>query len=188
MTKMDKNQFYQIKQITLQIFKSFIRQMNVITKQANLSDEYNRITLEQKMNFEEFCLQFLLTLIAFFKTNLNFLEEFDFIQGTGQPSEFLLTYVGEIELGLTYICQIILVPNEEIFRACAEFWNWFCFKICFLKEKNIDPESISFTLLKDTSMIDYIAYTSQLFLYQNLYFKILEKVRQILISKMTKPV
>lgn len=185
---MDNNQFYQIKQITLQIFKSFVHQMNIITKQANLGDEYKRINMEQLMNFEEFCLQFLLSLIAFFKTNMNFIEEFDFIQGTGQPSEFLISYINEIELGLTYICQINNIPNEEIFRACAEFWNWFCFKICFLKEKNIDPEAISFSLLKDTTMNDYIAYTSQLFMYQNLYFKVLEKVRQILISKMTKPV
>ena len=185
---MDNNQYFQLKQLTLNIFKSFVRQMNVITKQANLADEYNRISLEQKMNFEEFCLQFLLCLISFFKTNMGFIEEFDFIQGSAQPSEFLLTYINEIELGLTYICQINQVPNEEIFRACAEFWNWFCFKVCFLKEKNIDPETISFSLLKDASINDYIAFTSQLFLYQYLYFKILEKVRQILISKMTKPV
>jgi exportin-1 len=185
---MDSNQYYVLKQMIFKIFKSFVRQMNVITKQANMADEYNRISLEQKMNFEEFCLQFLLCLISFFKSNMNFLEEFDFVQGTSQPSDFLMTYLAEIELGMTYICQINQIPNEEIFRACAEFWNWFCFKVCFLKEKNIDPETISFTLLKDTSMNDYIAYTSQLFLYQYLYFKVLEKVRQILICRMTKPV
>lgn len=185
---MDSNRYYITKQLTMQVYKNFVRQMNVITKQANMADEYNRINLEQKMNFEEFCLQFLLCLISFFKSNMAFIEEFDFIQGAAQPSEALMNILPEIELGLTYICQINHIPNEEIFRACAEFWNWFCFKVCFLKERNIDPEAISFDLLKDNTMNDYIAFTSQLFLYQYLYYKVLEKVRQILILRMTKPV
>ena len=154
---------------------------------VNLSDEYNRITLEEKSNFEGLCLQFVLSLIAFFKNNMNFLEEYDFIQGSGQPSEFLLTYLNEIEQGLTYICQINLIPNEEIFRACAEFWNWFCFKICYLKEKNRDYEEISLCLQKESSRNEKISFTSKLYLYQHLYIKILENLRQILITKMTKP-
>lgn len=140
------------------------------------------------MNFEEFCLQFGLSLISFYKSNFAFLEKFDFILGTSQPSEFLTNFIYELQLGLQFLCQINLIPNEEIFKSCVEFWNWLSFKICFIKDVNIDPDNIPFDLLKDCSISDYISFTNQLFLYQNFYKQILDNVRQIVITRMTKPV
>ena len=162
--------------------------MHSLTKKANFFDEYNRIKIEDKMNFEEFCLQFVLSLIAFYKSNFSFIERFDFILGTAKPNEFLGNFINELQLGLQFCCQINLIPNEEIFRACVEFWNWISFKVCFIKDVNIDPDNIPSNLLKDSTIHDYISFTNQLFLYQNFYKPILDNVRQIIIMKMTKPV
>jgi len=101
----------------------------------------------------------------------------------------LIKYSSDIYLGLDYISQIYLIPNDEIFVALGEFWHWFCFKVCFIKEKDLDiEEDISSKVNTMIAFANYIQYTNESFIYRNYYVKILENVRFTIIKRMTKPI
>lgn len=161
--------------------------MRKITNDSNFVIEYSKVKSEARFNFEEFSLQFCLSLICFFKNNFSYIQEYDFIEGTTTPNDFVATMLGDIDKGLDYICQISWIGNEEITKASSDFWNWFAFKICFLKEKNAEPEFLDQILALDNNIANYVLFTNSTFFYRNLYSKILTNVRFILISKMTKP-
>ncbi len=162
--------------------------MKQITNEANLTSEYDRIKMDQRSNFEEFCLQFALSIMSYFKNNFIYIEEYDFINGTQEPNNYVITYLPDLLTSLTYICQINMIPNDEIFKNCIEFWNWLCFKVCFIREKEANPDDgIPISVYKNT-LSQYVAFAHDTFWYKNLYEKILDNVRQILITKMTKPI
>ena len=130
-----------------------------------------------------------MAIIAFFKNSFGFIQSNDFLIGYQQTNDFLSKYSNDIYLGLDYVSQIYLVPNDEIFVALGEFWHWFCFKVCFIKEKDLNiDEDISSKVNNMLAFANYLQYTNESFIYRNFYMKILENVRLTIIKKMTKPV
>ncbi len=162
--------------------------MMVITNGMNFAERYNKLDHSKKTGFEDLSLQFALALINFFKNNFSFIEEFDFPVGTTNCNDFSNNYMAEIYQGLDLISQIHQIPHEEIFKSTCEFWLWFSFKICFIKEKEANPDlGIPFGLL-ESSLSQYLTYSTELFFYKNCYANILQIVRTTLITKMMKPI
>jgi len=109
--------------------------------------------------------------------------------GYSNGNEFTAKYINEIYRGLEYISQIYLIPNDEIFNALSEFWNWFCFKVCFLQERDINPENGIPAAVNSIQVFNsYIQQTNESYIYRMCYSKILESVRFSIIKKMTKPI
>ncbi len=162
--------------------------MVVITNDMNLAERYFKLDDMKKLNFEEFCMQFALSLISFFKNNMSYIEQYDFVTGSANGNDFSYTYLKEIYLGLNYLSQIHQIPNEEIMKATCEFWLWFCYKVCFLKEKDADFEQGIPLGMYTLSLPQYIMFTQEMYFYKNCYSKVLEIVRHSFITKMTKPI
>jgi hypothetical protein len=53
----------------MQIYKSYINQMMSITGDVNLVDKYFKLDYTKRSGYEDFCLQFALSLMNFFKNN-----------------------------------------------------------------------------------------------------------------------
>ena len=187
--KVGSEQYYNLKMLTLEIYRLLIEQIIVITQNSNLFEKYLKLGDSKKSGFEEFCMQFSLGLISFFKNNFSYIQGFDFQSGYSNGNDFTIKYMTELYRGLDFISQIYLIQNDEIFNALSEFWNWFCFKVCFLQQKDINFEDGLPTNVNSISIFStYIQYTNESYLYRNCYCKILEIVRHNLIKKMTKPI
>ncbi len=184
-----QEQYNNLKSLTMEIYRLLIEQINIITQNSNMSEKYFKLSDSKKSGFEEFCMQFSLGLISFFKSNFSFIQQFDFQMGYCNGNEFTAKYLSEIYRGLEYIAQIYLIPNDEIFNALSEFWNWFCFKVCFLQEREINPENGIPAAVNSISVFNsYIQFTNESYIYRTCYSKILESVRFSIIKKMTKPI
>lgn len=162
--------------------------MMSITTEVSLADKYYKLDISKRSGYEDFCLQFALSLINFFKNNFSYIEEFDFPIGTANGNEFSMNYLSEIYYGLNYLAQIHQIPHEEIFKATCEFWHWFCFKVCFIKEKEANPDIGIPMGVYEGSLQQYIYYTQEMYFYKQCYIGVLETVRNTLIVKMTKPI
>lgn len=184
---MGEENYFQIKQMIMNIYKSYINQMISITHKTNFIVEYNKLDISKKGNFEEFSLQFVLSLINFFKNNFSFIENFDFEKGETNSNEFTLNYLNEISTGLSFISQIHQIDNDEIMKSTSDFWNWFTLKVLFVKEKDLDPENFMYHAVSFESIYNYIAFAVNRFYVSNVYLKVLEQVRITIITKMTKP-
>ena len=162
--------------------------MIVITNQTNFADKYHKLDMSKRAGYEELSLQFALSLISFFKNNFAYIEEFDFPIGTANGNDFSAAYMNEIFIGLNYIAQIQQIPHEEIFKSTCEFWHWFSFKVCFIKERDANPDLGIPMGVYESSLQQYILYTQEMFFYKNCYAGVLEGVRNTLVTKMTKPI
>ena len=163
-------------------------QMNSITNNLDFFVEYNRIRDDQKFNFEDFALQFSLSIISFFKMNFSFIQEFDYIQGNFiSDSDFSVSYMNEIYIGLVYITQIQKINHDEIFKATCDFFLWFSFKICFLIDKDADPE-IGIQMNVNQTIQNYIFQTQQSYFYNKFYSPVLDILRTTLVERMIRPV
>lgn len=159
--------------------------MQILTNNVNISQEYQKIREDQKFNYEDFILQFSLSIINFFKNNFAFIQEFDTIAGSfTQESEFTQAYMKEICIGLNYLTQAQqITSNEEIFKSTCEFFEWFAFKICYLPDRMADFEKdIPLTPLSES-----INLTRQSNYYNNYYSHILNTIRTTVIQKMIRP-
>jgi exportin-1 len=186
--KIGSEQYLILKNITMQVYKNYINQMLVVTNEMNLAERYFKLDDLKKLNFEEFCMQYALSLISFFKNNMPYIEEYDFYSGTSSGNDFSFTFLKEIYLGLNYLSQIHQIPSEEILKTTCEFWHWFSYKVCFLKEKDSDFDLGIPLGVYTSSLQQYIMYTQEMYFYKNCYSKVLETVRHTLITKMTKPI
>jgi exportin-1 len=186
--KVGENVYLNLKNITFQLFKSFVQQVSAMTQDINFADKYFKLDISKRNSMEDLSMQLVLSLISFYKNNFDFLEKFDFQIGTCNGNEFTNTYASEIDKGLKYIAQIHQIPNEEIFKATCEFWYWFCFKVCFLQLGACNPDDGIPAIVYESSLQQYILYTNNSFYYQNCYFSVLNDVRHTLITKMTKPI
>jgi exportin-1 len=185
--KLGPDQYLGLKNFTMQIYKNYINQMVNITNNADFADKYFKLDISKRAGLEELAMQFALSLINFFKNNFSYIEEFDFMVGQANGNDFSANFLNEIFIGLKYLAQIHQIPTEEHFKVTCEFWHWFCFKVCFIKEKDADPE-IGIPLgVYESSLQQYILYTHEMFFFKNCYSPVLETVRNTLISKMTKP-
>jgi exportin-1 len=186
--KIGPDQYLRLKNMTMQIYKNYIGQMIVIVNNTNFAEKYSKLDPSKLNGYEELSLQFALSLISFFKNNFTYIEEFDFPIGTTNGNDFTATYLNEIINGLNFITQIHQIPQEEIFKATSEFWNWFAFKICFIKEKDANLDLGLPMGIYESSLSNYIYYSQEMFFYKNCYSQILETVRITIISKMIKPI
>lgn len=179
--------YYRYKNLIVQLFQSYMKQMGLITNNLDFHQEYNKINGTQKYNFEEFSLQFAISITSFFKSNFAFIQDFDFIVGmTTDVSDFTKLYMNEIGQGLLYLTQIHKInSNEEIFKLTCEFFLWFAFKLCFLIAKDADIDN---GVPMNNSIQNYIASTYQSYFYNNYYTKIIDIVRTTIIEKMLRPV
>lgn len=181
-------EYYKYKNLMLQLFKSYINQMQAITNNLDFYQEYNRIKEESKLNFEEFSLQFANSITLFFKNNFGFIQDFDTIHGESfQENDFTKFYMNEIYQGLLYLTQIHKISNnEEIFKLMNEFFLWLSFKICYLVCKEADPELL--TAPVPYSIQNSIITTYQSHFYNKYYSLIIDIIRTTLIEKMLRPV
>ena len=126
--------------LLIQMYQTFIQIMdNEIVKQKNFADQYNIIlnnNPEKLSGYEKMTLNFEICLINFFKSNISYIQSYDFPEGTRQVSDFLNMNIPQIQNGLNYLTQFIRIENEEIFKAAVDFWLWFSYKVFTLK----DPE------------------------------------------------
>lgn len=158
-----------------------------VTNNVNLSEKYHKLDISKRSSYEDLCSQFGLALINFFKNNFSYIEEFDFVVGTSQGNDFSTNFLNEIFMGLNFISQIHQIANDEIFKFTSEFWHWFCFKVCFLKEKDADPDLGVPIGVFENSMNSYILYTHEMFFFKHCYQRVLETVRNTIIMRMLKP-
>ena len=180
-------QYYQLKNYIMNIYKSFIDEMIGITNKADFSEKHKTLDPSKLSGFERLTLQFELALINFFRSNLSYIESFDFPIGTQNGNEFLNTYINEITVGLNFMTQFQLIQNDEIFKAACDFWLWFTTKIFFIKDKNCDPDGAPTHDMVNTPLSTFIMYTNDMFCYRNYYCKILDKVRNTIVVRMNKP-
>ena len=179
--------YYKFKNLIVQLFKSYITEMQQITKGQDLYVEYQKIDDSKKFNFQDFTLQFALSIISFFKANFGFIQEFDVVAGSfSSVNDFTLVYMDSISLGLTYLAQIQKISSDEITKTTCDFFLWFSFKLCFLIEKNADPDMMSGTP-NNYSLEEYLAQTQRSHYFNKYYFPITEMVRGTLIERMIRP-
>ena len=208
MKNLSLNEINNYRHLLIQMYQTFIQIMdNEIVKQKNFADQYNYIkekTPEKVTGYENMTHSFEMSLINFFKSNMSYIQSFDFIEGTQQVNQFLINYVPQITNGLNYMTQFLFMENEEIFQAAVDFWLWFSYKVFTLK----DPEDTldTFDLILDNSNVDgkkidlnnnginakyskdqYLQYLNESYLYKNCYMKVIDIVRERLCLKMTKP-
>lgn len=177
--------YYKYKNTIMQLFKSYIIEMMNITKGGDLSKEYEKMNVDKRFQYEDFVLQFALSLISFYRNNFSFIQEFDQITGNFmQDNEFTLAYMNEVHYGLLILTQCQRIPNDEIMKSATDFFQWFTFKISFLCEKNADPE---IGIPNNYSIEQYINETVKSHFYNKFYTNILDKARQNLIEKMLRP-
>lgn len=195
----DIKQINQCRELLIQMYQTFIKIMDMeIVKGKNFADQYKIIynnNPEKLSGYEKMTLNFENALINFFKSNISYIQSFDFNEGTKQVNQFLNTYIPQISSGLNYLTQFLLIENEEIFKAAVDFWLWFSYKVFTLK----DPEDTldTFNEILDNnnnnmiktkySKSQYIQYLNESYLYKNCYMKLIDIVREIICVKMTKP-
>ena len=112
------NEINNYRHLLIQMYQTFIQIMdNEIVKQKNFADQYNYIkekTPEKVTGYENMTHSFEMSLINFFKSNMSYIQSFDFIEGTQQVNQFLINYVPQITNGLNYMTQFLFMENEEI--------------------------------------------------------------------------
>ena len=189
------------RQLLMQMYQTFIKIMDEeIVKQKSFSEQYKVIlnnNPEKLSGYEKMTLNFEISLINFFKSNLSYIQSYDFPEGTRQVNDFLNNYIPQISNGLKYLVQFLSIENEEIFKAAVDFWLWFSYKVFTLKDpeetldnydkildnNNMNINMISTKLSKD----QYIQYLNDSYLFKNCYMKMIDKVREDICEKMTKP-
>ena len=201
MKNISNNEMLNYRQLLVQMYQTFIQIMDTeIVKQKNFADQYKIIlnnNPEKLSGYERMTLNFEISLINFFKSNLSYIQSYDFIEGTRQIDEFLNNLIPQITNGLNYLIQFLLIENEEIFKAAVDFWLWFSYKIFTLKDpedtldnyeqllnnNNYNNNMITTKFTKD----QYIQYLNDSYLYKNCYMKMIDLIREIICIKMTKP-
>ena len=196
MKNIPNNEKMKYKELLVQMYQTFIQIMDTeIVKQKNFADQYKVIlnnNPEKLSGYEKMTLNFEISLINFFKSNLSYIQSFDFPEGTQQVPDFLNTNIPQLTNGLNYLLQFMSIENEEIFKAAVDFWLWFSYKIFTLKdpedtldnyEELLNNNTISTKYTKD----QYIQYLNDSYLYKNCYMKIIDLIREIICIKMTKP-
>ena len=217
MKNLSQNEINTYRILLIQMYQTFIQIMdNEIVKGKNFADQYKFImekNPEKITGYENMTHSFEMSLINFFKSNMPYIQSFDFIEGTQQVNQFLATYIPQITNGLNYLTQFLYIENEEIFQAAVDFWLWFAYKVFTLKnpEDTLDTFDLAFenndfniNINNNNNNIiinnnnnngvqvkytkeQYLQYLNDSYMYKNCYMKIIDKVRERLCLKMTKP-
>ena len=212
MKNLSPNEINNYRHLLIQMYQTFIQIMDTqIVKNKNFADQYRYIqeNVQDKLTgYENMTHSFEMSLINFFKSNMSFIQSFDFAEGTQQVNQFLSSYIPQISSGLNYLTQFLFIENEEIFQAAVDFWLWFSYKVFTLKdpEDTLDTFDLifentnnNFTMNNNNININnngihvkytkdqYLQYLNESYLYKNCYMKMIDIVRERLCLKMTKP-
>ena len=210
MKNIPPNEINNYRLLLVQMYQIFIQIMDTeIVKNKNFADQYKYIqekSPEKETGYENMAHSFEMSLINFFKSNITYIQSFDFQEGTQQVNPFLTNYIPQITSGLNYLTQFLFMENEEIFQAAVDFWLWFSYKVFTLKnpEDTLDTFDLVFENNSNNFMINnniinnnsvqvkytkdqYLNYLNESYLYKNCYMKVIDIVRERLCLKMTKP-
>ena len=205
MNNLSQNEIINYRQLLIQMYQTFIQIMDTeIVKNKNFADQYKYIqenNPEKETGYENMAHSFEMSLINFFKSNMTYIQSYDFVEGTQQVNQFLVTFIPQITNGLNYLMQFLFMENEEIFQAAVDFWLWFSYKVFTLKdpEDTLDTFDLAVATKNNISIINnngihakytkdqYLNYLRDSYLYKNCYMKVIDIVRERLCVKMTKP-
>ena len=202
--KMNENEVIGYRQLLIQMYQTFIRIMDeTIVKQKSFSEQYKVIynnNPEKLSGYEKMTLNFENCLINFFKSNISFIQKYDFVEGTQQVNDFISAFLPQINSGLNYMIQFLQIESEEIFKAAVDFWLWFSYKVFKLKDPedtldtfeelmNVSNNSLgnNVGIQIKFSKEQFLQYLNDSYLYKNCYMKVIDIVRGIISVKMTKP-
>ena len=186
-----------IHEMMLDIYESFISIFhNNIIKRKNFVEQYKKISgtePEKIMGFESFTILSENCLINFFTENFNFIKEKSI-----QSKEFLNTYNNSLLIGLFYILQFTDFKNEQIQSNAMEFWYFIVSELFTIKKpiknsynSNSSLNNNSLNSTNSTSIIEeketLVEYLKNSDLYKLCFGQILNKLRELLCQKMTKP-
>ena len=212
MKNLSQNEINNYRNLLIQMYQTFIQIMDTqIVKDKNFVDQYKYIqekAIDKMTGYEKMTHSFEMSLINFFKSNMSFIQSFDFAEGTQQVNQFLASYIPQISSGLNYLTQFLFIENEEIFQAAVDFWLWFSYKVFTLRdpEDTLDTFDLIFENTNNSFMGNnnninmnnngihvkytkdqYLQYLNESYLYKNCYMKMIDIVRERLCLKMTKP-
>ena len=106
----------------LMMFIRIVEKMETIIQGVVLNEEYYRIPLKQQGGYENFCLQFGLLLSTFIQNHIDLVEAT--VTTPGANPDAIQVLVNKTRQALIYMLQLSNIPNDEIFKVCAEFWNF----------------------------------------------------------------
>ena len=204
MSNLPVNEIINYRNLLIQMYQTFIQIMDTeIVKNKNFADQYRYIqekNPDKITGYENMSHSFEMSLINFFKSNMTYIQSFDFAEGTQQVNQFLNNYIPQITKGLDYLTQFLFMENEEIFQAAVDFWLWFSYKVFTLKnpEDTLDTFDLVFQNENNNFMMNnnihvkytkdqYLQYLNDSYLYKNCYMKMIDVIREIICVKMTKP-
>ena len=120
----------------LMMFIQIIEKMTIIIQGVMLDKQYYNIPLKQQSGYESFCLQFALFLTTFIQNQIDIIE--NMVANTTANPEAVSMLLDKTKQAFIYILQLSYIPNDEIFRICAEFWNFITKHVydIFAKEGN----------------------------------------------------
>ena len=216
MKNLSQQEISAYRNLLTQMYQTFIQIMDEqIVRGKNFAEQYKYLETHDApkiTGYEEMTHSFEMALINYFKSNIPYIQSYDFQEGTQQVNQFLMSYIPQISSGLNYLTQFLFMENEEIFQAAVDFWLWFSYKVFTLKEPentldtfdlifennnnnmnnnfmnnnnnfNINNQGVQVKYTKD----QYLQYLNESYLYKNCYMKMIDIVRERLCLKMTKP-
>ena len=216
MKNLSQQEISAYRNLLTQMYQTFIQIMDdQIVRGKNFAEQYKYLETHDAAKitgYEEMTHSFEMALINYFKSNIPYIQSYDFQEGTQQVNQFLQSYIPQISSGLNYLTQFLFMENEEIFQAAVDFWLWFSYKVFTLKEPentldtfdlifennnnmnnnfmnnnnnnfNINNQGVQVKYTKD----QYLQYLNESYLYKNCYMKVIDIVRERLCLKMTKP-
>ena len=216
MKNLSQQEISAYRNLLTQMYQTFIQIMDdQIVRGKNFAEQYKYLETHDAAKitgYEEMTHSFEMALINYFKSNIPYIQSYDFPEGTQQVNQFLMSYIPQISSGLNYLTQFLFMENEEIFQAAVDFWLWFSYKVFTLKEPentldtfdlifennnnnmnnnfmnnnnnfNINNQGVQVKYTKD----QYLQYLNESYLYKNCYMKMIDIVRERLCLKMTKP-
>jgi len=216
MKNLSQNEINGYRNLLIQMYQIFIQIMDEqIVKGKNFAEQYKFLeenSRKRLKGYEEMAHSFEISLINFFKSNMTYIQSFDFPEGTQQVNQFLNNYIPQISSGLNYLTQFLFMENEEIFQAAVDFWLWFSYKIFTLKEPENTLDTFDLILENNNNVNNfipnnnnmntnlsnngiqikytkeqYLEYLNKSYLYKHCYMKMIDIVRERLCLKMTKP-
>ena len=212
MKNLSQNEINSYRNLLIQMYQTFIQIMDTqIVKDKNFADQYKFIqenSASKLTGYEEMTHSFEMSLINFFKSNMSYIQSYDFAEGTRAVNQFLESYIPQISSGLNYMTQFLFIENEEIFQAAVDFWLWFSYKVFTLRDPNdtLDTFDLVFENNNNNNFgmnnninfnnsgihakytkDQYLQYLNESYLYKNCYMKMIDIVRERLCLKMTKP-
>jgi exportin-1 len=116
--KLEKN----YEENALMMFIKIIEKMEQIVQGVVLAEEYHKIPPKQIGSFENFCLQFALLLSTYIQNHVDLFES-TCANTTANP-EAIQMLISKMKQALNFILQLSAIPNDEVFKVCAEFWNF----------------------------------------------------------------